>query len=193
MVIDIIYQGPCTDTRNGLEFNTITANDDGLGKDLSYARTCEVTVTSSSSPVQGATVWIENGYGQIVCNRESDASGKVKDTLTYQRFHYDSPACDPCWSDSTGYNPHIVRAVLAGDTLADTVTVDPEFSGAVSLDFGEQSFDIRTKKQKINQWHLKEYGYEEPEDTGLLHHGFASGGLMRFSYRDQRAFEPDFR
>jgi hypothetical protein len=135
MVIDITYQNYATDSKTGLELNTITENDDGLGKDLTYARTCTTSVSENDTLISNANVSIINNYDNTIVDTTTDSTGLIIDTIIYQIFRYNSPSCDPCWSDSTGYNPFIFSAEYESNTMSDTTNINTGFDGLVEFNF----------------------------------------------------------
>lgn len=131
-LIDCIFLGAAKDT---VVFNTITEDDDGWGKDLSFERIITLDVDDSEGdPVDGANVWIIDNYGDTLLATTTDASGNAVDTVRYAKYHYDSPSPDPSYSDSLSYSPLIYKAKSGTDSIADTLAVTATSSGTVNLD-----------------------------------------------------------
>jgi hypothetical protein len=123
-LLDCVFQGYAND--DDVVFNTLTYSIDScLGKDVRFQRTAEIHVRGADlAPMENATVWIENNYGQTVAFGQTDAFGDFSDTLTYKYLAYDPAPDDGCdLVDSTAYNDFIFKASKNGDTATTVYTV----------------------------------------------------------------------
>jgi hypothetical protein len=123
-LLDCVFQGYASD--DDVVFNTLTTDIDScLGKDVRFQRTAEIHVRGTDlTPMENATVWIENNYGQTVASGLTDAFGDFSDTLTYQYLAYDPAPGDGCdLVDSTAYNDFTFRAAKNGDTATTVYTI----------------------------------------------------------------------
>lgn len=126
LIIDPVFIG---DAGEYVDFGTITELDDGLGKNVGFARIVDIVVVDSNlDPINGASVEYHNGYGQTVSSGSTNASGEYEDTVTYKRLRYDSPACSDsgtCWgADSTGYSTVWAVASYGDETDSTELTID---------------------------------------------------------------------
>ena len=109
-----IFQDCQFDTANGMDFTDII--NPTVAHSFYVKNTMKMVVMQAGLPAFNAACSVWNDYGQLVANGFSDMNGEFSEVITY---HFESNA-----ADSTGYNDHLLKAIIGSDSLLVNYTIE---------------------------------------------------------------------